>query len=78
LLHDAEPLLREGQVFQVDNAHPVFGFHPMTRWQVGEVVRDDYALPPPLAAQANRVKVLVYRATTTGFENWGDINLPLR
>jgi hypothetical protein len=78
LLHDAQPLLREGQVFQVDNAHPVFGFHPMTRWQVGEVVRDDYALPPPLAAQANRVKVLVYRATTTGFENWGDINLPLR
>jgi hypothetical protein len=78
LVNDEQAILHDGQPFQIDNAHPVFGFYPMTRWQVGEVVRDDYALPASLVAQANRVRVLVYRATTNGFENLGDIRLPAR
>jgi len=44
-------ILLEEQPVQVDNAHPVGGFYPMTRWSAGEVVRDDQIIYLPAAWQ---------------------------
>ena len=35
----------EGGIMQVDRVNPAHGAYPMTRWQPGEVVADDYRLP---------------------------------
>ncbi len=71
-------LLQDDQPLQIDSAHPVGGFYPMTRWSAGEVVRDDYALPLEAANEADRVHVVLYRATSSGFENLAECDVPLR
>lgn len=75
-MQGAAPLTFEGQPVQVDSAHPVFGFYPMTRWAAGEIVRDDYALPLS-AATADHVRVILYRTRGGGFENLAAFDLPL-
>ncbi len=77
LLNGSQPVMQEAQPFQIDSAHPVAGFYAMTRWAPGEVVRDEYALPSQVARHADQVRVLVYRATPSGFENLAEVNLPL-
>jgi hypothetical protein len=63
-------LMRADQVVaQVDSAAPVGGFYPMTRWQPGEVVRDDYALPLDPPSAADRLHIILYQALPAGFEN---------
>ena len=56
-------------VAQADSAQPVDGYFPMTRWASGEVVRDDYALNAAEDATVDRIHVIAYRKTDTGFEN---------
>ncbi|MEP7198851.1 MAG: DUF2723 domain-containing protein [Chloroflexota bacterium] len=72
-------LMRGEQIVaQTDSAHPVGGFYPMTRWLAGEVVRDDYALPRDGGTTADRVHVILYRATVSGFENLAEFDVALR
>jgi hypothetical protein len=63
-------------VAQVDSAHPVDGYYPMTRWAAGEVVRDDYAHGVPAETTFDRIQVNAYRTTATGFENLAEFDFP--
>ncbi|MCA1554213.1 MAG: hypothetical protein LC737_07535, partial [Chloroflexi bacterium] len=63
---------------QIDSAHPVAGFYPTSHWSAGEIVRDDYALSSWAVSQADRAHIILYRATTSGFENLAAFDVPLR
>lgn len=65
----------EGELLQEDNAHPVWGWYPTSRWLPGEVVRDDYLLPNQPAYDG--LMVLAYWRTDGGFENLGAATFPL-
>jgi hypothetical protein len=57
-----------GPLAQADRVAPVYGFNPTSRWQAGEVVRDDgYRLSGPELADAKTVSVGLYTATPNGF-----------
>lgn len=61
---------------QADSAAPVYGWYPMTRWQAGEVVTDQYAVG--LADGAARVKIGFYEQPEPGkFVNYDAAELPL-
>ena len=71
-------LMRGAQIVsQVDSAAPVGGFYAMTRWQAGEVVRDDYALPVNPASAPDRAHIILYRAVANGFENLIEWDMPV-
>lgn len=57
---------------QADRQHPVNGLYPTSRWSAGEIVRDDYLLPPAVAAQPAAVRVAMYRVAEDG----GFVNTP--
>jgi hypothetical protein len=62
-------------VAQADNVNPVDGYYPMTRWAGGEVVRDDYALNATEDVPGERIHVIAYRKTATGFENLAEFDM---
>ena len=63
---------------QADNAHPVAGFYPTTRWQVGEIVRDDYLINIPTESQPAAIRLGMYRTDPDeGFVNTPWLSLPL-
>ena len=71
-------LMRGDQIVsQVDSAAPVGGFYPMTRWQMGEVVRDDYALPVNPESAPDRAHIILYHAVAGGFENLAEWDVPV-
>ena len=67
----------QGGNLQQDRQQPAGGI----AWVVDQVIIDPYhfALPIPIPASANpmdRVQILLYRATATGFENLAEFILP--
>jgi hypothetical protein len=46
---------------QGDSAHPVYGWSPTSRWQAGQVVRDDYRISWPQGRAPMNVVVGMYR-----------------
>lgn len=63
---------------QADNAHPVEGLYPTTRWQPGEVVRDHYLLSLPANGTPTAIRVGMYRPNPDGgFVNSPWLSLPL-
>jgi len=55
-----ELLRPAGRLIQEDNRHPVWGNYPTSRWEKGEVVRDDYVLPLPGGLSFDALMILVY------------------
>ncbi len=63
---------------QSDSVHPVMGWYPTSRWEVGEVVRDDYVLHVPSGASPVAVRVGMYRVDGSGaFVNTEWLSLPV-
>ncbi len=66
---------------QADRSHPVDGWYPTSRWQVGEVVSDYYLLNIPPGSRPAGVRVAMYRVLADGsFENteWLSLSAPER
>ena len=63
---------------QADSRHPVYGWYPTSRWQAGEIVRDDYLVHIPAGAQPVAVRVGMYRVDSQGqFVNTEWLSLPM-
>lgn len=63
---------------QSDSVHPVMGWYPTSRWEVGEVVRDEYVLSVPSEASPVAVRVGMYRMDENGaFVNTKWLSLPI-
>ena len=75
-----DPPLSELDVLdQADNKHPVEGFYPTTKWQNGEIVRDDYLIAIPENSQPAAVRVGMYRFDPQeGFLNSAWLSLPVK
>ncbi len=72
------PILRDGQVVQVDHAHPAQGVYPTSRWAPGEIVRDEYVIPPTPGPSPDGFLVIIYRALPEGgFVNAAEMSLLL-
>jgi len=71
---------QEDILVQADSLHPVYGFYPTTRWQPGEVVRDDYLIPLPVGSEPLMAKVGMYTqdSETGAFHNLGEVDIKLR
>ena len=70
-------LTSEGEAVIQDH-QPVWGVYPTSRWRSGELVRDVYALSLPPATSPEAIRVVVYRATESGFENLAEQTLVIR
>jgi len=69
--HDP-PRGAEDSLSQADQAHPVYGWYPISRWHAGEIVRDHYLVEVPDGAEPRAVRVALYRADGSG----GFVNSP--
>lgn len=63
-------------VAQSDSNAPVYGWYPTTRWQPGEVVREDHLLPIPVARPVRTLFAGMYTRDTAGrFVQLGRVSL---
>jgi hypothetical protein len=75
--HDP-PRGAEDVILQADQAHPVYGWYPTSRWSAGEVVREHYLIRVPDGAAPQAVRVALYHADADGsFVNSPWLSLPL-
>lgn len=75
--HDP-PRGAEDVLSQADQAHPVYGWYPISRWRAGEIVRDHYFIQVPDGADPQAVRVALYRAAGSGsFINSPWLSLPV-
>jgi hypothetical protein len=75
--HDP-PRGAEDILSQADQAHPVYGWYPISRWHAGEIVRDHYLVEVPDGAEPRAVRVALYRANGSGgFVNSPWLSLPV-
>jgi hypothetical protein len=64
---------------QADQAHPVEGWYPVSRWQNGEIVRDMFSLDVPVDAVPVAVRISMYQVGDDGqFYNteWLSLEMP--
>lgn len=73
-----DPPLSEADLLdQADNAHPVEGYYPSSRWQVGEIVRDDYLITVPEGSHPNAIRIGMYKFDPDeGFINSDWLSIP--
>jgi hypothetical protein len=63
---------------QEDRTHPVDGWYPVSRWTVGQTVRDHYVLKVPAGSLPQAVRLGMYTLSSTGeFLNSPWLSLPL-
>lgn len=66
-------------IAQADSVHPVYGFYPTSRWQKGEIVRDDYAVSIVRDVPLDQADLLIgwYRSepASSGFVNLGSFRV---
>jgi hypothetical protein len=75
--HDP-PRGAEDVLSQADQAHPVYGWYPISRWHAGEIVRDHYLVEVPDGAEPWAVRVALYRVNGSGgFVNSPWLSLPV-
>jgi hypothetical protein len=68
----------EDVLAQSDSVHPVRGWYPTSRWEAGEVVRDDYVLNLPSGTSPVAIRVAMYRVDESGaFVNTEWLSLPI-
>jgi hypothetical protein len=59
-----------------DSRNPVYGLYPSTRWQPGQIVRDDFTLPR--LSGYTQVRFGLYEQENNGqFVNFGETALPV-
>ncbi len=75
-LVDGQLINRAGENLIQDH-QPVWGVYPTSKWRPGEIVRDVYALELPSGICPDAVQVVIYHATTEGFENLGEQTISL-
>jgi hypothetical protein len=64
---------------QADQAHPVEGWYPVSRWQEGEIIRDIYTLTVPAGTNPVAVRINMYQVAGDGqFTNtkWLSLDIP--
>ena len=64
---------------QADQAHPVEGWYPVSRWQSGEIIRDMYRLEVPEGASPVAVRLSMYQVGADGQftnTNWLSLAIP--
>ena len=66
--HDP-PRTAEDVLAQADQAHPVYGWYPTSRWHPGEIVRDQYRISLPRGAQPRAVRIGMYYVDEDGSFN---------
>ncbi len=75
-----DPPLSEADLLdQADQIHPVEGLYPTSKWQPGEIVRDDYLITIPEGSKPAAVRASMYRFDPDeGFSNssWLTIAVP--
>ncbi len=65
-------------LFQADQAHPVYGWYPTSRWSAGEIVREHYLIQVPEKASPQAVRVALYYTDAGGtFVNSPWLSLPI-
>ncbi len=62
---------------QADEIHPVDGWYPTSRWQVGELVTDYYLLDVPVHVNPAAVRIAMYRQIDGVFQNSNWLSLPV-
>jgi hypothetical protein len=68
----------EDMIAQADSQNPVYGWYPTTKWNAGEIVREDYQLTAPPGKTPKLISVGMYtRDAAGGFHNLGVVNIPL-
>jgi hypothetical protein len=80
LVSQDPPTAPEQVIAQADNAHPVDGWYPTSRWVKGEVVRDIYSLTAPPGSKPVAVQISMYQVLADGqFQNsqWLSIPVPV-
>jgi hypothetical protein len=78
LLSEVPPEGAHHILAQADSVHPVSGRYPVTLWETGEVVRDDYGLPVPPGTHPAGVRIGMYQIVEGSFVNtpWLYLELP--
>ncbi|MBN1873365.1 MAG: DUF2723 domain-containing protein [Anaerolineae bacterium] len=72
------PLSGTDVLAQADANHPVETWYPTSRWEAGEIVRDNYLLEVPEAGSPVAVRIGMYRFDPeSGFINSPWLSLPL-
>jgi hypothetical protein len=61
LVSSDPPASAEDVLAQADAFNPVGGWYPVSLWDIGEVVRDDYALPVPPDTSPKAVRIAMYQ-----------------
>ena len=78
LLANNPPQGPQGILAQADRHHPVEGWYPTSRWQAGEIIRDDYVISIPANTRPVGVRVGMYRVDAQGrFLNTEWLFLPM-
>ncbi|MCP4538216.1 MAG: DUF2723 domain-containing protein [Chloroflexi bacterium] len=71
------PRSGEDVLFQADQAHPVYGWYPTSRWDAGEIVREHYLIKVPEGAAPQAVRIALYYTDDAGdFVNSPWLSLP--
>ena len=72
------PASPEDILLQADRDHPVSGWHPVSQWQAGEIVRDHYPLQVPRGTAPQAVRFNMYQSLGNGeFRNTLWLSLPV-
>jgi hypothetical protein len=70
--------IRRGEAALIQDHQPVWNTYPTSRWRPGEVIADAYTFTLPPAAQPDQLQIVVYRPTSDGFENLGEVRVEIK
>jgi len=78
-LSDKAQIAAPGDIIaQADSQNPVYGWYPTTKWEAGEIVREDYDLSVPPGKTPRLLAVGLYTRDAAGaFHNLGVVTLPM-
>ncbi len=79
-LSDKDSINAPGDMIaQADSENPVYGWYPTTKWNAGEIVREDYELTVLPGKIPMLLSIGMYTRDAAGaFHNLGVVNIPLR
>jgi hypothetical protein len=75
--HDP-PRGQEDIMAQADSSNPVAGWYPTSRWDRGEIIRDEYLIQVPAGVDAESIRLGMYRKAADGSfinSDWLSINI---
>jgi len=78
LVKNDPPRGQEDIVAQADSSNPVAGWYPTSRWDRGEIIRDEYLIQVPAGVDAESIRLGMYRKAADGSfinSDWLSINI---